>query len=81
MTGGGLELSDALVAFAVQWEPFGGASPADVFVEFGIDIDEYRRRLFSRLCRPDRALVPLDVHGRLIRSALEPAESEPRVGE
>jgi hypothetical protein len=31
-----------LVAFAVLWEPFGGASASDVFVEFGLGVGEYR---------------------------------------
>lgn len=39
------QLCDPLVAFAVLWEPFGGASASDVFVEFGLGMGEYRRRL------------------------------------
>ncbi|AJW40264.1 hypothetical protein NY08_2236 [Rhodococcus sp. B7740] len=46
---------DALVDFAVMWEPFGGAPPEDVFVEFGLPVAEYKRRLFVRLTDPDRA--------------------------
>ena len=35
----------ALVDFARRWRQFGGPSAADVFVEFGITLGEYRKRL------------------------------------
>jgi len=64
---------DPLVAFAVQWEPFGGASAEDVFTEFGIDMNEYRRRLFVMLSRSDRGGVRAPLRGRLIAYSITPA--------
>lgn len=58
---------DALVDFAVMWEPFGGAPSEEVFVEFGVNIGEYKRRLFTRLSNPDRAgLIDPALRTRLI---------------
>ncbi|MGF0313783.1 hypothetical protein [Rhodococcus sp. IEGM1428] len=58
---------DALVDFAAMWEPFGGAPTDEVFVKFGVDMDEYKRRLFTRLTNPDRAgLIDPALRNRLI---------------
>jgi hypothetical protein len=62
---------DALVDFAVMWEPFGGATAEEVFVEFGLDMSEYKRRLFIRLSKPDRAgSTDPTLRGRLIAYSL-----------
>ncbi|WP_342661353.1 hypothetical protein Rruber_05111 (plasmid) [Rhodococcus ruber] len=34
-----------LVQFAVNWAPFGGAPPDEVFVAFGMTVDRYQHRL------------------------------------
>lgn len=58
---------DALVDFATMWEPFGGAPPEDVFIEFGVYINEYKRRLFARLSTPDLvALIDPALRIRLV---------------
>lgn len=73
---------DALVDFAVTWEPFGGAPSAEVFVEFGLDMAEYKRRLFARLSKPDRAgAIDPELRGRLTAYSLRPVESPRRFGE
>lgn len=58
---------DPLVDFAAMWEPFGGAPFEEVFVKFGVDMDEYKRRLFRRLTNPDRAgLIDAALRSRFI---------------
>jgi hypothetical protein len=58
---------DAMVDFAVMWEPFGGAPPEDVFVKFGVPLAEYKRRLLTRLSSADRAeLMDPALRARLI---------------
>jgi hypothetical protein len=74
-------VSDPLVAFAVKWEPYGGASADDVLVEFGLDMSEYRLRLFRKLSRPDRAGVSAPLRDRLIAYSLIPVHRAPRTGE
>jgi hypothetical protein len=65
---------DALVDFAVKWEPFGGAPTEEVFVAFGLDMREYKRRLFVRLSKPDRAgSIDPTLRGRLIAYSLSTA--------
>ncbi|MCX6489414.1 MAG: hypothetical protein NTX68_00300 [Rhodococcus sp.] len=71
---------DPLMAFAVTWEPYGGASTEDVFVEFGIDMSEYRRRLFVMLCRSDRGGVRAPLRDRLIAYSITPARRSPSDG-
>jgi hypothetical protein len=71
---------DPLVAFAVKWEPYGGASAEDVFVEFGIDMSEYRRRLFVMLSRSDRGGVRAPLRNRLIAYSITPARRSPSDG-
>ena len=50
-------LDDALLAFARVWAPYGGPSPDDIFVEFGISRRSFYRRVQSRL----RALPPVPI--------------------
>ena len=58
---------DALVDCAAMWEPFGGAPSEEVFVNLGVDMNEYKRRLFTRLTNPDRAgLIDPALRSRLI---------------
>lgn len=71
---------DPLVAFAVTWEPYGGASAEDVFVEFGIDMNEYRHRLFVILSRGDRGGVRAPLRDRLIAYSITPARRSPSDG-
>ncbi len=71
---------DPLVAFAVTWEPYGGASAEDVLVEFGIDMSEYRRRLFVMLSRADRGGVRAPLRDRLIAYSITPARRSPSDG-
>ncbi|OZC83984.1 hypothetical protein CH254_24185 [Rhodococcus sp. 06-412-2C] len=53
---------DALVDLAAMWEP-----SDEVFVKFGVDMDEYKRRLFTRLTDPDSAgLIDPALRSRLI---------------
>ncbi|MCZ4522273.1 hypothetical protein O4220_27445 [Rhodococcus ruber] len=73
--------SDPLVAFAVVWEPFGGASASDVFVEFGLGMGEYRRRLREQLNGSAGDCVEPAVRHRLVEYSRRPAKPESRVGE
>lgn len=72
---------DPLVAFAVKWDPYGGANAEDVLVEFGLDMSEYRRRLFQKLSHPDRARVSAPLRNRLISYSLVPVHRPQRAGE
>lgn len=49
--------NDAVLAFARVWAPYGGPSPDDIFVEFGISRASFYRRVQSRL----RALPPVPI--------------------
>ncbi|NIL86984.1 hypothetical protein RhoFasGS6_04398 [Rhodococcus fascians] len=74
------QVSDPLVAFAVKWEPYGGASADDVLVEFGLDMSEYRLRLFQKISRADRAGVSAPLRSRLVSYALVAVHRAPRIG-
>lgn len=41
-----------ILAFARRWYPYGGGTPEDILVEFGIDEREYFRRLQEILADP-----------------------------
>lgn len=75
------QLCDPLVAFAVLWEPFGGASASDVFVEFGLGVGEYRRRLRERLDAHDRDCLDPALRDRLVEYSRRRDECVRRVGE
>ncbi|WP_144407341.1 hypothetical protein [Rhodococcus sp. B7740] len=68
-----------LVAFAAAWEPYGGADAADVFVQFGIGLNEYRDRLNRTLTREMPSDMTADLHRRLLRYAAgDPEVDRPR---
>ncbi|MGX7728293.1 hypothetical protein ACWPOB_03365 [Rhodococcus sp. 2H158] len=52
-----------LVQFAVNWAPFGGAPPDEVFVTFGMTVDRYQRRL-REILRTARATDSPTASGR-----------------
>ncbi|MFC8181594.1 hypothetical protein ACFULT_22175 [Rhodococcus sp. NPDC057297] len=80
MTGRESEL-DPLIEFAVKWEPYGGASASEVFVEFGIGMVEYRRRLFQILSKPDRGGLNPELASRLLAYSVRPVQQVPPIGE
>ncbi|KAF0957883.1 hypothetical protein MLGJGCBP_03948 [Rhodococcus sp. T7] len=60
-------LDDAVLAFARVWAPYGGPSPEDIFVEFGISRVSFYRRVQSRL----RALPPVPLSDTEKRRLIE----------
>ncbi|MGC0367148.1 hypothetical protein ABH922_005200 [Rhodococcus sp. 27YEA15] len=65
--------------FAAMWGPFDGAPFDEVFVEFGVDMNEYKRRLFARLTDPDRAgLIDPALRSRLIDYSVHPTGTTQR---
>ncbi|WP_032396344.1 hypothetical protein [Rhodococcoides fascians] len=76
-----LDSVDRLTAFAMAWEPYGGASAADVFVEFGLHMAEYRRRLAEQLRSPRAEQLEPALRERLLNYSTEPPQRSRRVGE
>jgi hypothetical protein len=52
---------DRMLAFAVQWMPYGGGDAEDIMVAFGIPPETYFRRLRHLLADPAR---PVDLDSR-----------------
>ncbi len=79
---------DRMLAFALQWMPYGGGDAEDIMVAFGIPPETYFRRLRHLLAEPDQ-LTGLDARtvdallrvcrGRLEHSAV--SVGRPRVGQ
>jgi hypothetical protein len=76
-----LDSVDPLMAFAVAWEPYGGASAADVFVEFGLHMVEYRRRLAEQLRSPSTEHLEPALRERLLNYSTRPPVRSRRIGE
>lgn len=76
-----LDSVDPLLTFAVAWEPYGGASAADVFVEFGLHMAEYRRRLAEQLTSPSTEQLEPALRERLLAYSTRPPRRTRRVGE
>jgi hypothetical protein len=60
-------VDEAVLAFARVWAPYGGPSPEDIFVEFGISRTSFYRRVQSRL----RALPPVPISDTEKRRLIE----------
>ncbi|OZC84014.1 hypothetical protein CH254_24365 [Rhodococcus sp. 06-412-2C] len=67
-----LDSEDPLLTFTVAWEPYGGASAADVFVEFGLHMAEYRRRLVEQLTSPSAEQLEPALRERLLAYSTRP---------
>lgn len=72
---------DPLLAFAVAWEPYGGPSAADVFVQFGLHMVEYRRRIAEQLRDPSTEHLEPALRERLLSYSTRLPMRTRRVGE
>lgn len=44
---------EELLAFVVRWLPYGGPAPSDIFVHFGMSVDQFKRQLATVLDSAD----------------------------
>lgn len=58
---------DRMLAFAVQWMPYGGGDAEDIMVAFGIPSETYFRRLRNLLADPGQ---PVDLDARTVEALL-----------
>lgn len=50
-----------ILAFAELWHRFGGGSPEDIFVTFGVDRETFARRVVALLDSAAHSLDPIDI--------------------
>lgn len=62
-------VDEALISFAVRWEPYGGADASEIFVCFGLSEQQYRVRLWHALGRSGQgsAGIEAQLRARLLR--------------
>lgn len=58
---------DRMLAFALQWMPYGGGDAEDIMVAFGIPPETYFRRLRHLLADP---VQPVDLDARTVDALL-----------
>ncbi|WP_338888736.1 DUF3263 domain-containing protein [Rhodococcus sovatensis] len=58
---------DRMLAFAVQWMPYGGGDDEDIMIAFGIPSETYFRRLRHLLAGPGR---PVDLDAQTVEALL-----------